>query len=74
MSNKNQSHFYIVKGTPKGEFFPTIGWLIHSYKPIDEFALIAVDTIPEYDLDIVETQLTEFNVMHTWDIPAGHWS
>ena len=43
----------MVKGTPKGELFPTIGWKFHSYKPIEEFAPLASDLAPEYDLEIL---------------------
>lgn len=70
----NKSHFYIVKGTPKGESFPTIGWKFHSYKPIEEFAPLASNLAPEYDLEIIETFYNESEVMETWKIQAGHWS
>lgn len=71
MSKSIKSHFYIVKGTPKGETFPTMGWLFHSYKELEEFALFAIDLIPEYDLDIQETYYTESQVMDTWEIKLG---
>lgn len=71
MSKSIKSHFYIVKGTPKGKLFPTLGWLIHSYKELEEFALFAIDLIPEYDLDIQETYYTESQVMDTWEIKLG---
>ena len=72
--SKLQSHFYIVKGTPKDNIFPTVGWLFHSYKELEDFATTVTDTIPEYDLEITETYKNEMEVITHWDIPAGHWS
>ncbi len=74
MSKIIKSHFYIVKGTPKGKLFPTIGWLFHSYKELEDFATTVTDTIPEYDLEITETYKNEMEVITHWDIPEGHWS
>lgn len=74
MSKIIKSHFYIVKGTPKGEHFPTHGWLFHSYKELEDFALTIVDCVPEHDLEIIETYKNEMEVVTHWDIPAGHWS
>ncbi len=69
-----RSHFYIVKGTLKGEIFPSRGWLFHSYKELEDFATTVTDTIPEYDLEITETYKNEMEIITHWDIPAGHWS
>lgn len=74
MSKIIKSHFYIVKGTPKDKSFPTIGWLFHSYKEIDEFALLVAEVAPEYNLEIIETYKNELEIISHWDIPAGHWS
>ena len=68
MSKSIKSHFYIVKGTPKGETFPTMGWLFHSYKELEEFALLVTDLIPEYDLDIQETNFNESEIIEKWSI------
>jgi len=63
-----RSHFYIVKGTPKGKLFPTIGWLFHSYKELEDFAMLVSDLIPEYDLDILETHYNDVQVINSWEI------
>lgn len=68
MSNIIKSHFYIVKGTPKGKVFPTMGWLFHSYKELENFALLVTDLIPEYDLEIQETDFYESEIVETWEI------
>jgi len=68
MSNIIKSHFYIVKGTPKGKVLPTIGWLFHSYKELEDFALLVSDLIPEYNLDIQETNFTESEIIEKWEI------
>lgn len=74
MSNIIKSHFYIVKGTPKDKIFPTKGWLFHSYKELEDFALLVTDLIPEYNLEISEEFKHECEIITHWDIPAGHWS
>lgn len=65
-----RSHFYIVKGTPKGEFraIPTMGWMFHSYKEIEEFSTLVADLIPEYNLDIMETSYGESQIIDKWEI------
>lgn len=65
-----RSHFYIVKGTPKDseKVFPTMGWMFHSYKELTEFAILASNLIPEYDLDITEITYGESQIMETWEI------
>ena len=68
MSKIIKSHFYIVKGTPKGDHFPTHGWLFHSYKELEDFALLVTDLIPEYDLEIIETYFNESEIMEKWEI------
>lgn len=68
MSNTIKSHFYIVKGTPKGKVLPTIGWLFHSYKELEDFAMLVSDLVPEYDLDIQETYYNDVQVVNTWEI------
>lgn len=68
MAKSIKSHFYIVKGTPKDKLFPTVGWMIHSYKELEEFALFAIDLIPEYDLDIQETNFNESEIIEKWSI------
>lgn len=70
MSEIIRSHFYIVKGTPKdsGKVFPTIGWLFHSYKEIEEFSILVSNLAPEYNLDIQETYYTESQIVETWEI------
>jgi len=68
VSNIIKSHFYVVKGTPKGKVFPTMGWLFHSYKEITEFAILASNLIPEYDLNIQETYFNESEIIETWEI------
>lgn len=70
MSKIIRSHFYIVKGTPKdsGKVFPTMGWKFHSYKEITEFAILVSSLIPEYDLDIQETNFNESEIIEKWEI------
>lgn len=68
MSNIIKSHYYIVKGTPKGNLFPTKGWLFHSYKELEDFAMLVSDLIPEYDLDILETSFNECEIIDKWEI------
>ena len=68
MSKIIKSHFYIVKGTPKEESFPTIGWLFHSYKELEDFAMLVSDLIPEYNLDIQETNFNESEIIEKWEI------
>lgn len=72
MPNVINSHFYIVKGTPKNEngirVFPTMGWMFHSYKEITEFSILVADLIPEYNLDITEITYGESQIMETWEI------
>lgn len=48
MSNIIKSHFYVVNGTPKGETFPTMGWLFHSYKELEAY-------LPNEDFPCFET-------------------
>ena len=67
-------HVYLVKGTPKGKVFPTIGWKVFSYKSIEEFSRLFVDIAPEYNIEVQEIYLREMEILETWDIPAGHWS
>lgn len=68
MSKIIKAHFYVVKGTPKGKVFPTMGWLFHSYRELENFALLVSDLIPEYDLDILETNFTECEIIDKWEI------
>lgn len=68
MSKTIKSHFYVVKGTPKGKVFPTMGWLFHSYKELEDFAKLVSDLVPEYDLDIQETYFNEYEIIDKWEI------
>lgn len=68
MSKLTAPHFYIVKGTPKGKVIPTMGWLFHSYKELEDFATLVTDLIPEYDLDIQETNFNECEIIENWEI------
>jgi hypothetical protein len=65
-----KAHFYIVKGKLKDKvgFSYTMGWMFHSFHPIEEFAPRVADLIPEYDLDIMETEFGESQIMETWEI------
>lgn len=74
MSKIIKSHFYIVKGTPKGKLFPTVGWTFHSFQPIEQFAPIAAELCQEYDIEIDEIFYTESQIIGHWNIPADHWS
>jgi hypothetical protein len=45
-----------------------MGWLFHSYKELEDFAKLVSDLVPEYDIEILETNFNECEIIEKWEM------